>query len=101
MGVKLFDAGERALRRVARPDDRRFPYLNDSARPEAQRVRGLLELWFQDYPAEHRPRLRTDLRSHDDATHLAAYWELAVHALLRLHGLDVEVMRVRIRGVTS
>ena len=60
-------------------------YLNRSARPAAQRIRDLLELWFSRYPEEQRLDLRGRFRSPDDNHHLGAFFELFLHEfLLRL-----------------
>lgn len=87
----LFDEIERNDTRrklYAEPD---FHYLNYSARPEATRIRNVLEQWFSNYPSEYRKRLRQDLRSRNDYNHLAAFYELYLHELLIRLGCRVAI----------
>lgn len=67
----------------------RFDYLNASGRPEAAKVRALIDQWLADYPATHRSDLVHRLRSRDDTSHLSATFELMLHALLRRQGFTI------------
>ena len=60
-----------------------FDYLNASSRPEAERVRCLLEEWGLQYPLQGRAELISRLRSRNDVNHLSAVFELTLHELLR------------------
>lgn len=88
---RLFDDGPRADLAPARDGDAEFAYANRSARPEAARVRAVLEQWLADYAASDRADLRTRLRSTNDAQFHAAFFELYLHALLHATGAAVEV----------
>ena len=68
-----------------------FDYLNRSARPEAGKVRALLEFCFRRYPQEHRLELRGRLRSRNDFDHHSAFFELFLHDLLLRIGCTAEV----------
>ena len=67
----------------------RFDYLDASARPEAARVRDLIEAWVDDYPEEHRPEMVRRLRSRSDGLHNSAFFELFLHALLLRRGFAI------------
>ena len=63
-----------------------FAYLNRSGRPEAARVRQLVEDWLARYPADGRDAQVARLRSTIDDQHRAAFFELFVHELLLTRG---------------
>ncbi len=107
--MKLFEAIERtntAYKSNAQPH---YPYLNESALPEQERVRVLLEQWFRDYAttdqalslAGHEPNVRKKLyemrkqlrgrfRSENTRQHWGAFFELYCRALLRAQDFAVE-----------
>jgi hypothetical protein len=60
-----------------------FDYLNSSSRPEAERVRSLLDEWCSLYPPQARSELIARLRTRNDVGHKNAVFELTVHELLR------------------
>lgn len=68
------------------PDETAFGYLSRSTRPEASRVRDLIEDWISHYPEEHRLALVARLRSKIDDAHQSAFFELALHELLLVTG---------------
>ncbi|MGR3716523.1 MAG: hypothetical protein ACU0B1_07245 [Thermohalobaculum sp.] len=80
--MQVFDDIERNLFRVAKTTDTKFGYLNLSARPEAERVRQLIEDWVFRYPDDHRNAMINRLRLHRDEMHSSAFFELALHELL-------------------
>lgn len=59
-----------------------FTYLDQSARPEVERIRNVLEAWFSRYPEAGRADLRSRLRSTSDHQHRSAFFELLLHELL-------------------
>lgn len=67
----------------------RFDYLDASARPEAERVRDLIEAWVDDYPEDHRPEMVRRLRSRSDGLHTSAFFELFLHALMLRRGFAI------------
>ncbi len=107
--MKLFDPIERtntAYKSNAQPH---YSYLNESALPEQERVRVLLEQWFRDYAttdqalslAGHDPNLRKKLyevrrqlrgrfRSKNKRQHWGAFFELYCRALLHAQNFTVE-----------
>ncbi len=87
----IFDDIERVDSEPAMRSDSEIGYLNRSARPEAARVRALLESWFERYPAEHANELRSRLRSHDDRQFHGAFFELYLHELMLVQGYEVTV----------
>ena len=68
-----------------------FRYLNRSSRPEAYRIRKVVEDWFIKYPDEHKLDLRGRIRSGDDYNHLSAFFELFLHNLHSLMGCKVQI----------
>lgn len=82
----VFDNIARDIEGPMRPTDTDFGYLNRSNRPEAERVRQLVEQWIARYPESHRPGLVARLRSMIDVAHCSAFFELALHELLIVTG---------------
>jgi len=66
-------------------------YLKRSARPEAARVRDLIESWLSRYPERDNPDFITRLQSNNDIEHQAAFFELYIFTLLTSHGYEVEI----------
>jgi len=67
-----------------------FEYLDASARPEAAKVRRLVESWFSTWPKAGRADWMARFRSKDDAAHWAAFFELLLHSWLLRLGFVVE-----------
>jgi hypothetical protein len=80
--MPLFDDIPRPDTDVPDQHEAAFAYLNRSGRPEAARVRQLLEDWLARYPAHGRDALIARLRSTIDDQHRGAFFELFVHELL-------------------
>jgi hypothetical protein len=55
------------------------------------RIRALLEEWFQHYPTAARAELRARLRSESNDTFSGAFWELYQHETLTRMGFDLTV----------
>jgi hypothetical protein len=70
-------------------DDTAFAYLNRSGRPEAARVRQLVDDWLTHYPAHDRDSLVARLRSAIDDQHRGAFFELFIHELVITRGHKV------------
>ncbi len=66
MPASLFDDTPRTDRSPAKYADTYFSYLNESARPEFQRVRDLLDAWLQSFPKAAMQDLRSRFRSRDN-----------------------------------
>lgn len=88
--MPIFDDNEKTLLGGASHIISQFDYLNTSARPEADKVRGALERYFERYPEQHRNELRTRIRSVIDRQHLAATFELILHEVLLSSGCVIE-----------
>lgn len=89
----LFDDIPRPDTDVPDHHEAAFAYLNRSGRPEAARVRQLVEDWLARYPAHDREALIARLRSTIDDQHWGAFFELFVHELLLVRGhriLEIE-----------
>ncbi|MBP7482062.1 MAG: hypothetical protein KA788_05950 [Lacunisphaera sp.] len=84
--MAVFDDIEPDLDGPMAPDETDFGYVSRSNRPEAARVRDLIEDWISRYPDEHRPALVARLRSKIDDAHQSAFFELALHELLLVTG---------------
>jgi hypothetical protein len=92
-GVKLtlFDNVVRTDGRPAKYAEDSFTFLNRVHKPLWERIRVELEVWFSEYPEDHRGDLRARFRSPDPGQHFAAWWELYVFHLFRSLGFEVEV----------
>jgi len=92
MGTQnLFDEIDRDYTGPVLYSESGFRYLNRSARPEAERIRNLLEQWFDHFPPEDQDDLRARFLSKDDRQHLAAFFEFYLHELLLQSGFTAEV----------
>ena len=89
----LFDDIPRPDMGVHDQHETAFAYLNRSGRPEAARVRQLVENWLARYPARDHEALIARLRSTIDDQHRGAFFELFIHELLLVRGhriLEIE-----------
>jgi hypothetical protein len=66
-----------------------FLYLNKSNRPEAKRVRDLVDEWVAEYPEANRDALVGRLRSNIDDHHQSAFFELFLYKFLRARGCKI------------
>lgn len=96
--MPIFDTAERALLGGATDVISAFDYLNDSARPEAGKVRDLLERYYSRYPKAHQEGLRSRIRSVRDEQHNSAVFELILHELLISAGCIIEEIEPQVPG---
>ncbi len=89
--LKVFDDIARDLPGGGAPAIGAFEYLNRSGRPDAERVRRVIETWFSRFPAEGQDSLRRDLRDPCDTKHHSSFFELTVHELLHRQGHHIAV----------
>lgn len=82
----LFDAISRTDDAAPPQHRSEFAFMNITAIPLAGRLRGLLESAFAHYSGD-AGALRQRIRADDNATHLAAVFELLLHELTRRRGL--------------
>ena len=68
-----------------------FDYLNHSSRPEAEKVRRVVEGWFERYPEPERADLCGRFRSRNNRQHYAAFFELLLHELLMRLECNVQI----------
>ena len=87
----LFSNKERIDQDGSRPGESHFAYLDRSGRPEAAKVRKLLEEWFFQFPENGREELRPRLTTDDDISFLAAFSEIYFHAFLLKIGYNVKI----------
>jgi hypothetical protein len=87
--MTLFDEYERTDTSSSSASEDLFTFLNRSARRDVVNIRAESERWFERYPEEHHAELRSRFR--DRRQHLSAWWELYLHRLLTLLGLQVDV----------
>jgi hypothetical protein len=87
--VTIFDDGDRTDIEPASQLVSRGDYLNASARPEAARVRALVDACASRYPEQHRAELVRRIRSRDDCLHQASTLELILHELLVRRGCTI------------
>jgi len=86
----LFDDITRNDNRPARYAQASFDYLNKSARPEFERVRNLLEQWFEHIPSEVQLEIHSRFRDSDDRRFASAFFELYLHELLLLSRFHID-----------
>lgn len=96
--MSAFDDIERNLEGPAGRLISSFDYLNESARPEAARVRELIDAALARYPASNREAMRNRLRSVDETGHFSAFFELALHDLALRQGCTVLAVEPAIVG---
>jgi len=68
-----------------------YRFLNRVSSDYWQQVRGVIEDWLGQVPAQHRPDLRERLASGADSQFNAAYLELYLHEMLRRSGYEVMI----------
>jgi len=86
----LFDDIARNDNRPARYAQPRFDYLNKSVRPECERIRNLLEQWFEHIPSKVQLEIRSRFRDNDDRQFASTFFELYLHELLLLSGFHID-----------
>lgn len=59
-----------------------YDFLNRSPRSSVERIRVLIEEWFNHIPDKEKSRLAVSLKSKDNLTHQSAFFELFCHELL-------------------
>jgi len=91
--VQLFEDMQRTYIGDKEPRESIYTFLNRSARPEYERVRGVLEMWFRNIPETFRNALRTSFCS-GDQQHLGAFFEIYCHTLLKKQGFSVSLQEV-------
>ena len=99
--MPVFDDFERILLGGAGHLISAFDYLNNSARPEAARVREKIEEYFARYPAAHQEQLKTRLRSRRGDAHHGAMFELIVHEMLLRSACTIEAVEPEIAGTAN
>jgi hypothetical protein len=108
--MKLFDDIVRTSTKKKRFSEPDYTYLNESARPQQEHIRTLLEQWFADFArmnqtdplTQYQNKLRnvcTEFRSEETRKHWGAFFEIYCHELLRTQGYRVEVEPTR--GMTK
>jgi hypothetical protein len=87
--MKLCSDNERSDKGPARFSESDFDFLDRVAGAHWDRVRSLLERWFDDHPEEAKRELRTRFIDSDNGQHVGAWWELYIASLFRHLGYDV------------
>ncbi len=98
--MSLFDELQRTDDRPRRLNEDTFSYLNSSARPMAQAIRELLDIWFAHLPTNAKADLKARFRKRDSIQHQGAFFELYWHEFLLCCGYQVEV-HPNVDGVTT
>jgi len=87
MNYRLFDETNRTDTGPMQHNETHYEYLNRSKRPEAERIRSLLEDWFSRYPKKQNDfLLRFKGNEHD-----SAFFELYLHEILLRQGFSCQV----------
>src|SRR5947209_1831018 len=87
--MRLFSDDERTDRGPARFSESNFEFLDRIAGPHWDRVRNVLEAWFNDHPADAKSGLHKRFTDKNDGQHVGAWWELYIASLFRHLGYEV------------
>jgi hypothetical protein len=82
--VELFSQAERVDRRPAMYGESAYRFLDRVSSAYFSEVRELMQRWLDIFPPEGQEPVAARFQQDDDSQHLAAFWELYVHACL--HG---------------
>jgi hypothetical protein len=96
----LFDPSAPKSDNPKRHAESSIAFLDRVTWPTFGLIRQELDAWFAAYPSDERHELATRFRSDDERNHVAAWWELYLHALMRALGYEVEV-HPEIAGTTK
>jgi len=89
--LKLFYDKQRSYMGYYHPPEPLYEYLDRSARPEAEKIRDMLELWYSRYPeGKDKKDLGQRFRSSIEVHHDAAFFELLIHETLLKLGCQPE-----------
>jgi hypothetical protein len=80
---RLFDEKVSTRLVPARYAEPSYTYFDESARPECELARTLLERWFAEYPTDGTDGLRSRIQSHQEHNFTGAFFELYCYTLLR------------------
>ena len=89
--MSLFDEFERTDTSYSLYSETSYGYLNRSARLPEGRIRSVIDKWFSEYPPEHQHELKRRFQSKNPWAYESAFFELALHAMLRRLGCELEV----------
>lgn len=89
--MNLFSNSVRTDTSPRKPSESEYKFLDRSALPEHEQVRGLLERWFQDYPLDCQARFCRAFKLNRDRQHQAAFFELYCYILLRTHRFEIKI----------
>lgn len=89
---RLFPGPIETLERPARDSESTYMYLNRAAGAQYDRIRELVERWYQNYPADHRDDLRRRIQSSNTSAQLSSvFFELYLHELLVRLGYEITI----------
>jgi hypothetical protein len=89
MELQLFDTFERSNKSPMGESEPLFGFYNNSARPEMDNLRNMLEEWYVKFPAQGKADLRARFRSRDNYEHQGAFFELYIHELFLGLGFEM------------
>ena len=89
--TSLFDVVQRVNPQPASHEESTFQFLNRVVGPFWDRVRALVDEWYQRIPLGQRGDLKRRFQSKDSLSTLAAFWEIYLHESLLRHGFEVTV----------
>lgn len=91
MKINLFDKFKREFQGPANLNEPTYDFLNRSARPSIERVRNLLQIWFDRYPVEEKKELAARFKKDKEGGIDSAFHELYIHEYLLLNGFTPQV----------
>ena len=85
--MKLFEYKNRSHKNPATHNENTYDYYDRSAREDVSKVRDVLNLWFDNYPDEEKPELKSRFKK----TFSSAFFELFIFNLFKNQGFDIIV----------
>lgn len=85
--MKLFEQKNRSHKKPATHNENTYGYYDRSARKDVSKVRDVLNLWFDNYPDEEKPELKSRFKK----TFSSAFYELFIFNLFKNQGFDITI----------
>jgi hypothetical protein len=89
--LPLFDDHQRDDEDYRRPNETTYAFLDRVSRPEFAGPRGMLNAWFDRWPADHREQLRARLMGKQPSDFDGAFWELYLHEIHARLGFTITI----------
>lgn len=88
---RLFGEYDRIDQAPKRHKESSYSFLDRIKNPYCERLRSLLEMWFEEYPPREAPDLANRFKSDLRRQHFPAWWELYIFSLFKKLGFNIDV----------